>query len=418
MKIGAVDCLLLRLAESAGGVLHTLGNLETEWLRRRLHDVTIESPVFIAGLARSGTTILLEELSKVPGFGTHRYRDFPFVMTPWIWNRFLDRFQTAQPGRERPHQDGIRITPESPEAYEEPIWQHFFPDVHDPRKLHRLTSARRHRDFDAFFADHIRKLLLVRRARRYLSKGNYNVARIEYLATLFPDARFIVPIRHPFAHVRSLMRQHALFCDYARRDPRVARWLAAAGHYEFGPQRIPIRIESDSGDGIQAEWDAGHEAAGYARQWAEIYRFVDALRSGPQSLANRILLVRHEDLCAQPFEVMQRILRHISIDPGLLETLPLDHIAAPAVETKPRSEEFLTCVWQQTASVARRFGYAWTEEASEISVPQCDIPTGDVSRSENDYFRGFASGNDSTPAGRSTSGVCLPPDNSCTRCCR
>ena len=31
---------------------------------------------------------------------------------------------------QRPHQDGIRITTQSPEAFEEPIWQLFIPHAH------------------------------------------------------------------------------------------------------------------------------------------------------------------------------------------------------------------------------------------------------------------------------------------------
>ena len=177
----------------------------------------IDTPVFISGLARSGTTILLEELSKVPGVGTHRYRDFPFLMTPWFWNRFLDLFRVPLESVERAHKDRIRITAESPDAFEEPLWQFFFPHLHSAAALHRLTGERRFEEFESFFKDHIRKLLLIRQQPRYLSEENYNVAQIEYLATLFPDARFIIPIRHPVTHVQSLVQQHALFSEYAAR---------------------------------------------------------------------------------------------------------------------------------------------------------------------------------------------------------
>ena len=358
MNIRPSDYLLVRLADQAGGLLRSLGDLETVWLRQRLRNIAIESPVFIAGLARSGTTILLEELSKLAGFGTHRYRDFPFVMTPWLWNQFLDRFQTEQPACERPHKDRIRITPESPEAYEEPIWQHFFPHVHSGDKSHRLAALHSNCEFDAFFTDHIRKLLLIRHAGRYLSKGNYNVARIEYLARLFPDARFIIPIRHPLAHVQSLMGQHALFCDYARQDPRVARYLAAAGHYEFGPQRMPIRLTNESGDRIAAAWDRGDDGLGYAIQWAEIYGFVDDLRTASAALANRILVVRYEDFCAKPYEAMCRILRFLHVDIEVVGPQQFGHIVASTLGTLACSDEFRTGVWRETASVAARFGYA------------------------------------------------------------
>jgi hypothetical protein len=311
---------------------------------------------------------LLEELSKIPGVGTHRYRDFPFLMTPWFWNRFLDLFRVPQQAVERPHKDRIQITAESPEAFEEPIWQFFFPHLHSDAALHRLAGDRRFDEFESFFKDHIRKILLVRRRQRYLSKENYNVVRMEYLATVFPDARFIVPIRHPFTHVESLVRQHALFCDYARGDARVPHYLAAAGHYEFGPQRVPIRLSHEIGDRIRAAWECGEDAAGYASQWAEIYRFVDHLRSAASDLSRRILVVRYEDFCARPQEVMRGILQHARLDAWeVFGVHSLDHIAPPRRGAADLPEEFREKVWRETESVAERFGYASTGAADVMS---------------------------------------------------
>lgn len=358
-SIRSTDYLLLRLAQSAGSWLRCLGDVETELLGGRLRDISVESPVFITGLARSGTTILLEELSRLEGLGTHRYRDFPFVMTPYLWNRLLEFFPAERAPVERPHRDRICITRDSPEAFEEPIWNQFFPHVHAANRLHRLTGADRNSEFDLFFTDHIRKLLLVRRAARYLSKGNYNLARIEYLAALYPGARFIIPVRHPLTQVSSLIRQHALFSEYARQDPRVPRCLAAAGHFEFGPQRVPIRLGIESGDRVQAAWDRGDDRTGYAIQWAAVYDFVDAIQVGPRPLADRVLIVRYEDFCAQPHEVMCRILRHIDRDADVAGLQSFRHITASTGEISPFTKAESAGVWQETASVAARFGYAW-----------------------------------------------------------
>jgi hypothetical protein len=364
VNISHTDYLLLRLAQSAASLLQTVGDLESEILRRRLNAIPIESPIFICGLARSGTTILLEELSKVRQIGTHRYRDFPFLMTPWIWNQLLNWGRVQKPAMERPHQDRIRITPESPEAFEEPLWQFFFPDLHAPDALHRLTGERRFDEFEAFFKDHIRKILLTREKRRYLSKGNYNLVRIEYLAKIFPDARFIVPIRHPFTHVQSLVRQHALFSQYARNDPRVPRYLMAAGHYEFGPQRVPIRLSHEAGDRIREAWQRGDDGAGYAAQWAEIYRFVDRLRSDAKNLAERILVVRYEDLCDGPHQVVSDILRHANLTlDATIEPQAFGHIAPPVCGASDLPDGFRETVWRETGSVAKLFGYAAADDA-------------------------------------------------------
>ena len=115
-----------------------------------------------------------------------------------------------------------------------------------------------------------------------MSKGNYNVARIEYLAKLFPDARFVVPVREPVAHVASLVRQHQLFNGYAQDDPRIGIYLSAAGHFEFGPQRRPICLTPEAAEGASGVWDEG-DAAGYARQWAEVYGHVARLKASPWS---------------------------------------------------------------------------------------------------------------------------------------
>jgi hypothetical protein len=87
VRISRTDYLLVRLAQTGASLFQSAGDLESSILRRRLDAIPIESPVFLCGLARSGTTILLEELSKIAPVGTHRYRDFPFLMVPWLRNR-------------------------------------------------------------------------------------------------------------------------------------------------------------------------------------------------------------------------------------------------------------------------------------------------------------------------------------------
>ena len=90
-----------------------------------------------------------------------------------------------------------------------------------------LDAATSNPAFERFYADHLKKILLVRGGQRYLSKGNYNLTRFAYLRKLFPDARFIVPVRDPRWHIASLMKQHRLFCAEERRDPRILKHMRA-----------------------------------------------------------------------------------------------------------------------------------------------------------------------------------------------
>lgn len=353
MKLRSPDVLMTRFAGATSGMLKRLAELETEALGDRLERVRLDRPTFIAGLARAGTTVALELFARLPEVGTHRYRDFPFLFVPYWWNRYQDRFARREAPVERPHRDRILITKDSPEAFEEPIWSHFFPFLHDPDTAHRLTAEHAHDEFEQFYAEHLRKILLVRGSGRYVSKGNYNVARIEYLARLLPDARFVVPIRHPVEHVRSLVQQHGLFTTYHAHDRRVAPYLRAAGHYEFGPQRVPINLDLAIGRRVLQAWRAGRDDLGYAILWQSVYSHVAHLAAGP--LKDRIAVVRYEDLCADPVAVLRRLLAFCELEQGveaLLERLP-PLSAPPAVPPREVDDE----IWQETRAIAESYGY-------------------------------------------------------------
>jgi hypothetical protein len=292
-----------------------LGNLESRLLSERLNAVAIEKPIYIAGLARSGTTILLELLSRHPHLASHRYRDFPPVLMPWFWNWFVDRAGTGDEGAsERAHGDGIDVTPESPEAFEEVIWMAFFPQLHNPEVSSVLTADTVHEEFEQFYRDHIRKLLLLRRGQRYLCKANYNLTRLAYLLKLFPDARFLLPIRDPVWHIASLMRQHERFCGEHRRDDRLRRHMSRAGHFEFGLDRRAI---NSGNPGVTREvrelWSKGKEVEGWALYWSDLHGRVVEQLNRDDALRRATMLVDYETLCRQPGSAMSDVLAHCDL---------------------------------------------------------------------------------------------------------
>lgn len=293
-----------------------LGNLESRMLAERLSSLSIDKPVWVTGLARSGTTILLEVLARHPHFATHRYRDFPPVLTPWSWNWFIDRAGTAEePARERAHGDGIRVTAESPEAFEEVVWMAFFPDLHRPDASAELMAGDGNPRFEDFYRDHIRKILLIRGGARYLAKANYNVTRLAYLVELFPDARFIVPFRNPVRHIASLMSQHGRFRDEHRRDDRLRRHMSRGGHFEFGLDRRPINHgDLQTTRKIMELWDAGREVEGWALYWKGIHEYIVDLLESSDALRRSTRLFDYDRFCAAPGEAMGELMAHIELD--------------------------------------------------------------------------------------------------------
>jgi hypothetical protein len=283
-----------------------LGELETRLLERRLRGVAVTKPVYIAGLARSGTTLLLECLAAHPEVATHRYRDFPFLFTPYAWHRFLEvAGRRRHAPAERTHGDGIMVTPESPEAFEEVLWMHFFPDVRDGSASTLPGTAAQRARFQRFYAEHVRKLLLARGRRRYVAKGNGNVPRLAYLGEVFPAARFLLPVREPAAHIASLMEQHQRFARAQTASRGVRAHLRRAGHFEFGlDRRVPHLGDAGRREAILSAWRAGEEARGWALLWDYQHRFVCDLLESNSSLGARARVVLHESLRRHPREML------------------------------------------------------------------------------------------------------------------
>jgi hypothetical protein len=363
-QVSRMSALMSALVHRYPRLWIRIGDAESRELSSLLADVSVREPIYIAGLARAGSTILLELVASTEGVITHRYRDFPPVFIPYWWNRFVDRAQTRvlEP-QERAHGDRIRITPESPEAMEEPLWMAFFPSSHDPAVSHALGDRDHHPEFERFYRDHIRKLLLVRGGTRYAAKGNYNVTRLEYLVRIFPDARIVIPIREPVRHIASLLRQHERFSEACEGNPRGLAHLRQAGHFEFGLDRRPI----NTGDGVRTAeivglWREGEELRGWARYWSQVYGYVAERLQANERLREAALVVRYEDLCDSGETVVRSVLDHCRVT----ASEPIIHafsrrLSSPDYYTRQFTHAELAVIREETEATGARFGYGWGE---------------------------------------------------------
>ncbi len=341
---------------------------ETSALSEKLAEIPITAPIYVTGLARSGTTILLEILSRHPDLASHRYRDFPAVLTPYLWNWFVDRAAKPQqaPG-ERAHKDRIKVTPESPEAFEEVVWMAFFDGLHDGTGDALLDRATDNPAFEAFYRDHIRKMLLIRGGTRYVAKANYNVTRLPYLLKLFPDARFVVPIRDPVWHIASLVKQHELFCSAQRADERVLRHFRRAGHFEFGLARRALALRGRGGAEIEALWESGNEIAGWAALWDLVYGGLAQMLDQDAALREATLVTRYEDFCAAPGSSMRAILHHCGLQPHDLPETAEAMISPPDYYAPKFSETELAEIAARTGETARHFGYSVAGDVTQAT---------------------------------------------------
>lgn len=338
-----------------------LGELESRALRRRLPEV--DRPIYIVGVPRAGTTITLEMLSRHADVASHRQVDFPNLFTPYLWNQFVGRLglEREQP-RERIHRDGLMVTALSPEAGEEGLWMRFIAGLHAEERSVVLGREAQHPRFEAFYRDHLRKLLHVRGKTRYVAKGNYNVTRLAYLQRVLPDARFLLLVRHPYHQIASLMKQDRLFTRLIAHDRRWVGMMTGLGHFQFGPHKKWIRVDEG---GTIAEVHRllaeGRAVRAWGVYWASIYRFVaDQLAADP-ALAAATAVVRYEDLCESSGPTIDRILAHADLEAETFASLRAEYaekLRAPEYYRPSFSAGEIADLAETTAEVAGRFGYA------------------------------------------------------------
>jgi hypothetical protein len=345
------------LVEDFRDAFVTLGRLESTVFSERLDGIPIDRPIFVCGLARAGTTLLHLAIASRPGVATHRARDYPLVYTP-CWTRQATANLKPTAPRERTHGDRIRITSDSPEALEEMLWMAFFPRCHDPATCCVLDDRATHPGFESFYRAHLQKLLLADKGTRYVAKANYHVARLGYLLRLFPDARFVLPVREPASHIASLVRQHERFSAGERRHPRARAHMRRAGHFEFGLDLRPMNLgDTARVQEIQRMWEHG-DLAGWANYWAMVHdHLADTLATSP-ALRAATLVVKYEELCATPAETLTQVFQHcgLSIGEAELETLAAT-VSRPDYYASPFTPEQADRIRQETTTPARRWGY-------------------------------------------------------------
>ncbi|MBK8979381.1 MAG: sulfotransferase [Planctomycetes bacterium] len=310
-RYGRLDRILHRLAFATRRAQLGIADLEERTFRRELASVEPGPSVFVTALPRAGTTILLELLAGLPPFATHTYRDMPFVLCPLLWRRFTGRRQAGE-GRERAHGDGIRISLDSPEAFEEIVWMAFHSERYRGSSIAPWTTLGS-AEFAPFFAAHRRKLIALRRrtvpaATRYLSKNNLNVARLPALFEAVPDATVLIPFRDPVQHAASLHRLHLAFTELHARDRFARRYMAGIGHFDFGHNLKPV----DFGGWLQGRSGPGPDHLQFwLEYWEACYRAV--LDADAHAAVRRVCFER-----LGRGESLDDLAAALDVEPGLL----------------------------------------------------------------------------------------------------
>lgn len=336
-----VDRMLHRVAFASVPVQIGLSTTENRLYRRRLDGLEPERPVFVTGLPRSGTTLLLEMCHQTGEFVAHTYRQMPFVINPLMWNAFSKRFRRNAAARERAHGDGMLIATDSPEALEEMLWMPFWKEHYGRSAITPWSPQEEAAAFLPFFRGHMTKMLALpadggAQPRRYLSKNNLNIARIDWLRAAFPDARFVVPFREPRQHAASLLRQHRNFLAQHRQDPFVREYMAAIGHFDFGENLRPVNFNG----WLDADKIPDPETLDFwLAYWTSAYR---ALQRESDSV--RVRMLDFDVLCATPESSLRSLAAFLELEAPERLVHQADRVRPPrehSIDTAAVDQEIL-----------------------------------------------------------------------------
>jgi hypothetical protein len=148
----------------------------------------------------------------------------PFVLAPNLWSK-LSFGQKDIELVDRAHGDGIKVSIKSPEAFEEVFWMSFAEHDEDTKEK---------------FKNYVKLINQKYYKKRYLSKNNQNIRRIELISNIFPNSKILIPFRNPIQHAYSLLTQHKRFINDSKKDNFISNYMKWIGHTEFGPNYIPI----------------------------------------------------------------------------------------------------------------------------------------------------------------------------------
>src|SRR5262245_24139786 len=163
-------------------------------------EIVSQRHVFVSGLARAGTTVLMRRFHATEQYRSLTYRDMPFVLAPNLWRRLSRNSRREVERAERAHGDNLLVDMDSPDSLDEVFWRIFAGDEY--LGSDRLQPHEPGRELVEKYVRYVNAILSANEPRidRYLSKNNNNILRLGAIHRAFPNALLLIPFRDPLQH--------------------------------------------------------------------------------------------------------------------------------------------------------------------------------------------------------------------------
>ncbi len=269
-------------------------------------DYPDEKHVFVSGLARAGTTILMRTFFDTGQFRSLTYRDMPFVLMPSLWKKLSKSFYKQEQAKERAHGDGILTSFDSPEALDEVFWRTF--SAKDYIFDNYLQPHRVDDELIEKFRQYVQRITASSNncnQQRYLSKNNNNILRLRAIRAAFPKSLIIIPFRDPLQQAISLLNQHKKFCDRHSIDKFSYDYMRWLGHHEFGLTHKPFLFRKENHDSLT---DYETDSINYwLNIWINTYSYL------LKNASSDCIFLCFEDLCEFPVPTLKYLFESANI---------------------------------------------------------------------------------------------------------
>jgi len=264
----------------------------------------IKQYVFVSGLARSGTTAVMNKIFGTGEYASLQYSNMPFLLSPNLWKR-----KSKIESHERAHNDGIIIDGNSPEEFDEYFWKVFLKDSYiknDGLEPHDVKDE----ILDKYLT-YVALICLAKGKEKYISKNNNNVLRLATLEKI-ENHKTIILFRDPLSHAASLMKLDKSFSKNQVDDPFALDYFNYLGHHEFGLNHKPFLLTQEFSEHRQ------QFAKDNINYWLAIWlNYYSYILDQPNTA---LLLVSFEDLIQSPDLVYDYIFNALAIKNVLVQS--------------------------------------------------------------------------------------------------
>ena len=254
--------------------------------------------LIISGLARSGTTSLMNSLFETSHFSSLDYANMPFLLSPNLWKKLYNPKKSKL--RERSHKDGLRIGLDTVEALEE-----YFFKVKTEDSYISKSTLNEHDISSDLASDYLNYQKLIRKDNSsiYLAKNNNFLLRYNAIRHYNNNFLMIIMFREPLSHAHSLLNQHIKFSTLQEKDPFVEDYMNWLGHHEFGRNQKQFIFHNNPAIVNTDKFSIDY----WLNIWINYYTYVLTINH------TRTLVIHYDDYCKNPKVVMENILYQFGI---------------------------------------------------------------------------------------------------------